>query len=619
MPFPNNEQLKIINHRGRPLVVIAGPGTGKTRTLVERMIGLLRENLNRKVSFITFTRTSRRDTSKKIENAIGSTAYQEIESNSPASSTLHMYAKSLVHHYSYLIGRPSNFSVLIEDKGEKSLVLEDLSTDLDINISILLLGKALSCVRATNNWPTDFPLTIEERDEISRYYNSLLIFYNTYDMEGLVDAACKILSDPSTIVPVIFLQVDEYQDLNPNDQNLVNLTASHSSSHIVVVGDDAQSIYGFRNANYQGIREIWQSHAWDKISLTESHRLPIHIQRAAQALIANEGYLGCNLQNLPDNGKKLLTLQCTTDKLQIKAVAKKITELKAGSRNQKGEALLYNDFMVLCPTKGFVKTMAKNLENEFSIPTKLHDKASIPDDHWRLLLVLRMLNYEDNLALRQWLSISGLKKVEITKIRQDAMQSGKSLFRHCATLSDSRICEILNAIEELKDSKQDFEKFRVSLKNFPNLLIEDDLFPKVGLTIDEVTREPRAIGSVIRSIYEKFGLIESESEFTEEDKVLVTTLHSAKGLEAEYVFVTRLNFLYVPMANRDIKEERRVLYVALTRARQDVFLTFYEYYDEVKKRRLYEEAMSPFLHDIRDHLEINKVKAEDMKVKTLKK
>lgn len=619
MTFPNDEQLKIINHRGRPLVVIAGPGTGKTSTLVERMIGLLRENLNREVSFITFTRTSRRDTSKKIENAIGSPAYQEIESNSPTTSTLHMYAKSLVHRYSNVIRRPSNFSLLIEDKGEKSLVLEDLCTDLDISINIVSLDKALSCVRATNNWPSDFPLSTEERAEILKHYDTLLVFYNTFDMEGLVAAACEILREPSTVVPVIFLQVDEYQDLNPKDQNLVQLAARHSSSQVVVVGDDAQSIYGFRHANYLGIRDLWQSLDWDQIPLTGCHRLPIHIQRAAQALIANEGYLGCNLQNLPDNGKKILTLQCTTDKLQIKAVAKKITELKAVGRNQKGEALLYKDFMVLCPMKEFVKTMAKSLENEFSIPTKLHDKPSIPDDHWRLLLVLRMLNYEDNLALRQWLAISGLTNAEITKIRQDAMQSGKSLFGYCTTLSDSRICEIFNAIKELKDSKLDFEKFRVSLKNFPNLLIEDDLFPKVGLTIDEVTREPRAISSVVRSIYEKFGLIESESEFTEEDKVLVTTLHSAKGLEAEYVFVTRLNFIYVPMANRDIKEERRVLYVALTRAKQDVFLTFYETYDNVKKRRLYEEAMSPFLHDIRDHLEINKIKADDMKVKTLKK
>lgn len=619
MSFPNDEQRKIIGHRGRPLVVIAGPGTGKTRTLVERMIGLLRENLTREVSFITFTRTSRRDTSKKIENAIGSQAYQEIESNSPTTSTLHMYAKSLVHRYSNVIKRPSNFSVLIEDKGEKSLLLEDLSTDLDIRINTGSLDKALSCVRATNNWPDHFPLSTEERAEILEYFDTLLVFYNTFDMEGLVAAACKILRDPSTVVPVIFLQVDEYQDLNPKDQNLVQLAASHTSSQVVVVGDDAQSIYGFRHANYLGIRDLWQSTDWEQVSLIECHRLPIHIQRASRALITSEGYLGCNLQNLPDNGKKILTLQCTTDKLQMKAVAKKIIELKAGGRNQKAESLLYKDFMVLCPTKDFVKAMAKNLENEFSIPTKLHDKATIPDDHWRLLLVLRMLNYEDNLALRQWLSISGLTKAEITKIRQDAMQSDKSLFRHCATLSDSRIYEILNAIEELKDSKQDFEKFRASLKNFPNLLIEDDLFPKVGLTIDEVTREPRAISSVIRSIFEKFGLIESESEFTEEDKVLVTTLHAAKGLEAEYVFVTWMNSRYVPLPKRDKKEERRVLYVALTRAKQDVILTFYQDWDSQKKRRLGQEAMSPFLHDIRDHLEINKIKAEDMKLKTLKK
>jgi DNA helicase-2/ATP-dependent DNA helicase PcrA len=98
----------------------------------------------------------------------------------------------------------------------------------------------------------------------------------------------------------------------------------------------------------------------------------------------------------------------------------------------------------------------------------------------------------------------------------------------------------------------------------------------------------------------------------EDDKVLVTTLHRAKGLESEYVFVTWMNSKYMPMPSRDTHEERRVLYVALTRARQDVILTFYKEWQPSKARGLGGEVMSPFLKEIRDYLDIRRVSKKDV-------
>ena len=134
------------------------------------------------------------------------------------------------------------------------------------------------------------------------------------------------------------------------------------------------------------------------------------------------------------------------------------------------------------------------------------------------------------------------------------------------------------------------------------------------LTIDGATGEPLVIGSIIRSIYEKFGLLETESEsdIPEDDEVLVTTMHSAKGLESEYVFVTWMTYKYMPMPQWDVCEERRVLYVALTRAKQDVILTFHEIFDSDERRRWREEAMSPFLQEIRAHLDIQRVSKNDV-------
>jgi DNA helicase-2/ATP-dependent DNA helicase PcrA len=501
---------------------------------------------------------------------------------------------------------------MIEDKGETALVLDEVISDLGLQLDTELVCKDIRCFRSTNSWPVKLPATPSECTRILQHLESLLRFYNTFDIEGLVVSACRILRDFAG-VPPLYLQIDEYQDLNPNDQQLVQLAASHPNSQVVVVGDDAQSIYGFRHANYGGIKALWDSPDWEHVSFLDCYRLPAHIQNAARALMDNEGYLG-KLNPCPDNGRKIPAFQCTTDKIQMEAVGKMIMNLKSNGQNQEGEPLSYKDFIVLCPGTNFVNLIATALQNRFGIPTKQQKTESIPDDYWRLLLVLRMLHSKDSLALRQWLSLSGLNKREVTNIRCEAMQKGESLYSYCARLADQRICEIYDSLARLRDTKDDFIDFYRLLAKFPNLSIQEQVLLDMMQRIEGATRKPVDIGFVIRYIYEKFGLLETESEsdVSEGDKVLVTTLHSAKGLESEYVLVTWMNSKYMPMPNRDAHEERRVLYVALTRARQDVILTFYEEWHPSKGRRLGIEAMSPFLQEIRDYLDIRRVSKKDV-------
>ena len=121
------------------------------------------------------------------------------------------------------------------------------------------------------------------------------------------------------------------------------------------------------------------------------------------------------------------------------------------------------------------------------------------------------------------------------------------------------------------------------------------------------------IDVLIEAIYENYGLLDSENGQGVENAVFVTTLYSAKGLEAEYVFCPWLNRTFLPMQGHDEEEERRVLYVALTRAKQDVVLSFHETFDSRRHCRITQEAMSPFLIEIKDHLEIRRVKASDFK------
>ncbi len=613
MPFPNEQQRKVIEHRGRPLIVVAAPGTGKTSTLVERLIRLLEESADRDVSFITFTRTSRRNTKRKIENVLGVDTIEEIGIGCPKIVTLHTYAKSIVHHFAGRISRPSFFSILIEEKNDKELILNELKVDLGLNTDISLLNKGLTQFRATNTWLNDFPLSIADRERVLNYFDKLLIYYNAFDIQGLVIAACSILENSIDSIPPLYLQVDEYQDLNPNDQKLVKLIASHSLSQVVVVGDDAQSIYGFRYANYEGIRELWSSEDWEKVSFGECHRLPAHIQNAVRVLLANKNYIGSNLSPCDSADQKILTLQCTSSNIQIKFIANKINEL-VNSEPQSGEdEINYSSFMVLCPTTNFMNSIASLLDSQYNIPIKLHTKISIPDEHWKLLLLLRILLTGDNLAFRQWLTFIGIDNRLITQIRRASMQRNASLLSYCSNLSETVIRNFIDNLESLHGSIYNVELFMEKLFNFPNLSINTEVLSDFGLNGYESNNRPVNIENIIQLVYEKFGLIDTEIDIPDENKVLITTLYSAKGLESNYVFIPWMNSKYMPMSGRDADEERRVLYVALTRAKKDVFLCFHESYDSANNRRLRLEVMSPFLHEIREYLQIQRITASDVR------
>ena len=609
--FPTEEQARVIGHRGRPLVVVAGPGTGKTRTVVERMIGLLSENPQRVVSFLTFTRTSRRDTYRMLREAVGRRALDIAEDDFPRISTLHRFAKGLVHRYAAACGRDSNFSVLVEGRGEKHILISDIIDDLGLAVDSRELNRAIIQFRATGQWPAEAQLTASEGIDLIETFERLLRLYNTFDMEGLVLAASDIVSTPPSGLPRVLLQVDEYQDLNPMDQKLVRLVTATQLSEVVVAGDDAQSIYRFRHAHPDGIRELWDAEDWDKIRLPECHRLPAHVLLAAHSLISGKGYLGAEVTLPEDDGKRLLTLQCTASALQTRAVARQIQSVIGTGRRSDGTTLTYGDFMVLCPTNMHVNQVTAALTDTYGIPTKQKSSASIPDDVWKLLVVLRMLNGPDGLALRQWLEAVGLCRSEIRILRREAIQSGKSFYEHCSVLPDDKVAHVFASIDRLNQALVDPLEFREALRHFPSLALAQD----ASAVIDEIVQYLPSVERMIAYVYERYGVFDAEDEkdeIPEDNRVLVTTMHSAKGLESEFVFIMWLNDTFIPAPGRDIAEEERVLYVALTRARQEVILTFHERYDVMSRRRLREEAMSPFLRSIRHHLDVRRVTASSL-------
>lgn len=429
-------------------------------------------------------------------------------------------------------------------------------------------------------------------------------------MEGIVWSACEILTRGAENLPPVFLQVDEYQDLNPIDQKLVGLASASQSSQVVVVGDDAQSIYGFRHANPAGIHDLWTSGDWIHESLDECHRLPPHILLAANALVKDRNYLGAQV-NLPEpDDNAVLTLRCTKSHLQGGAIAKQIASFRRSSEVT-GAALSYRDFMVLCPNKMQVGKIAQQLEAK-SIPVKTAQGKAMAESVRDFVLLLRLLLGRDSLALRQWLVLAGLGYQEVRALRRQAQKEERSLFDLCEEQQEVRVIRIFEGLQRLRYSQLDPGKFRDALGSFPGLTF-DDAFWEVA---DEALVHLPFYGKMIAHIRQVHGILEQEHGVDvdeTEDSVLVATMHSSKGLEAEIVFIPWMNDGFMPTAGRDVLEEERVLYVALTRAKRDVVFLFFEKYDTKSKTYLRTEAMSPFLKAIQEYLHIKRVRAEDLK------
>ncbi len=612
MPFPSREQSHVINHRGCPLVVVAGPGTGKTQTLVERMIVLLREDISREVSFVTFTRTSMRDTERKLANEFGESALSEARVEFPRVSTLHTYAKSLVHRYGRSISINPAFSILIEEKGERALILDEIILDLGLAISSDELSEAISQYRATREWPLDFPTSSSEQVEIVERLDILLCLYRALDMQGVVQKACEILELPDALLPQLYLQVDEYQDLNQVDQEFISHLSSHPASEIVLVGDDAQSIYGFRFANFEGLQSLWDLDDWENQQFPDSFRLEPHILNAALDLLGDTNYLGARINRKPPSQKKISVLQCTSPEIQIEAIARDIQFRLQLSLDNPEDNLTYCDFLILCPTGSQVDQVTSRLNSEFNLPAHSPSKPSINDDLWCLLLVIRMASNSDPLALRQWLPIVGYSEEEISNLRLGAIDQYRGFFEFISSTEEERLSEFLRNLENIRSVPISVNDFLERMSEIVPIEIPVDFCALTRSLEDEEGSLP-TLSNLILQIYQHIGILEGEEVVADDDRILVATMHSAKGLEAPYVYCAWMNSTFMPLSGRDPDEQKRILYVALTRAKRDIVVTFPERFDSERNRRMGRKELSPFINEIENHIEIFRVTAPNLR------
>lgn len=644
----NPQQKEAVLYNNGPSLVIAGAGSGKTRVLTYKVaylldLGLPPEN----ILALTFTNKAAAEMKQRIARMVG---YNK--SKGLAMGTFHsIFARILRSEAGYLSLTPS-FTIYDTDDS-KSLVkavMKDMGIDTKQAEKQYTPSFVLSRISAAKNsvmFPkdyivSDFALQDKRRDmprvgEIYTEYMRRLRAANAVDFDDLLLLTYVLFRDNEEILQKYrerfqFILVDEYQDTNTLQYYIVRMLAAQHH-RVCVVGDDAQSIYAFRGAKIGNILNFCNNFPEARtFKLERNYRSTKNIVSAAGSLIKkNRGQLPKNVYSEKEDGEKVKIIETRSDDEEARMIAGKIKDM--GNRGAS-----YDDFAILYRTNSQSRKLEDALRS-LSVPyeiyggTSFYQRKEVKD----ILAYLRLIaNHADDEAFRRIINVParGIGNVTMTRIAESARNNNTSLF-DTASAPDKYGLEVSPAAKTklvaftgmigkysgMTDNMNALEIAR-ELVNELDLNLTDE---KYGiLTPDECSRLEN-ISELLGSIGEFCESRQSEGEeasltgflslavlATDQDtkkededkpKVALMTIHAAKGLEFPNVFVAGMEdgLFPGPMSladNESIEEERRLLYVAMTRAGN---LCVLSYADE---RFLYGQLRmnkpSRFLDDISD-------------------
>lgn len=594
----NNEQLKAVKHNNGPLLILAGAGSGKTKVLTMRVANLINEyNVKpSEILAITFTNKAANEMKERIHNVLGSVA------DNVRICTFHSFGLFILRREYEYIGYERNFTII--DSEDSLTLIKKILKELDKDANVYNPRAIRSKISGAKNELIDakkyslFANTEFEKvvEEVYIKYEEKLRLGNSFDFDDLLIAPIKIFRENKEVLEKYqntfkYILIDEYQDTNEAQYILTKMIAS-KYRNICVVGDPDQSIYSFRGSNYRNILNFEKDYKEASIIVLEkNYRSTSNILNAANDIIKNnKNRKEKNLWTENGTGKKITYHRAENEKDEAYYVVKEIKKLDCP----------LSDIAVLYRTNAQSRNIEEALLRE-NIPFKVvgsfyfYNRKEIKD----LIAYLKVIyNEKDDINLLRIINVPkrkiGLKTIEnLTNIASlkgisiyDAIESGKEL-------------EFKKLIEELK-----VEKDNLSLTELVELVLEKSGM-KASL-LEEKTMESEIrlenleeFKSITRGFEEKYGVVSLEEflseislvsdveEYKNNDSVVtLLTVHSAKGLEFKNVFIIGLEEGIFPHKNsfdstQDMEEERRLCYVAVTRAKNNLWLI------NAKKRILY--------------------------------
>jgi len=632
----NPPQFEAVTYGDGPLLIFAGAGSGKTRVLTHRIAYLLREHgvAPEQVLAVTFTNKAANEMKERIGRLVGGMRWMWV-------GTFHSLCARLLRQHGQAIGIPDNF--VIFDTDDQTTLVADCCKDLGINTDQLKPGVALNRISGAKNElisPHDYLAAARAPQEkavgrIYELYQEKLAENNALDFDDLIMKTVALLERDAEILADLqerfrYIFVDEYQDINKAQYRFIALLAKRYRN-LCVVGDDDQSIYKWRGADSRMLlqfeRDYPEAHV---VKLEQNYRSPQTILDAAYAVICkNQTRKEKRLWTERAGGPRLKCYHANDEHGEGAFVARNIRDLVQHEKRR------YRDFAILYRINAQSRVLEQMMLSQ-GIPyriiggLKFFARKEIKD----IICYLRVLfNPNDSVSLRRIINTPArsIGATTIGRLEELATERGISLYQMVL------LVEHTDLPARAKTAVKGFADLMVRLKTAST---EKDITDLTAMVIEEsgyeqmlqdentvqartrlenirellsATKEFQAEGETeesrsLRTFLEQVTLYtEGENKKEDDDSVTLMTMHAAKGLEFPVVFITGMEEGVFPMVRAfmggdpsDIEEERRLCYVGITRAREQLYCTAAE------SRTIFGNTTynttSRFLRDIPEHL-----------------
>ncbi|MBR99718.1 MAG: ATP-dependent DNA helicase [Flavobacteriaceae bacterium] len=638
----NESQLAPVIHKEGPMIVVAGAGSGKTRVLTHRIINLMLKGVDPfSILALTFTNKAAREMKERIISLVGSSEAKNIW-----MGTFHSIFARILRNEAEKLGYTSRFTIYDTQDSDRiiSSIIKDFLLDKDlykykeIRNRISMFKNNLITVNAYENNSDLVEYDLVSRrpkmGEIYKEYVERCFRSDAMDFDDLLLKTNELLNLYPEVLAKYqnqfrYILVDEYQDTN-HSQYIIIKALSDKFQNICVVGDDAQSIYSFRGANIRNIIDFQKDYSDVKIyRLEQNYRSTKNIVNAANSVIKyNKNKIDKVVWTANGEGQKIKIRRCLTDGEEARYISRTIKKF-VNQENKKN-----SDFVILYRTNA----QSRSIEDAFrksSIPYRIYgglsfyQRKEIKD----VLAYLRVIvNPNDEESFKRIINYPtrGIGLTTIDKIIVGARENSISFFEALErskelkfSIPSKTLYKIENFLTFIKSLQfqsnklNAFEMVEIVVKktNFLEELKKESTIDSIAKTenVQELVNGMRDFVEAQREIVDSTG---SLNEFLEDialatdfdknienesDKVSLMTIHLAKGLEFPIVFIVGLEEDLFPSAlslssRSDLEEERRLFYVALTRAKSIIFISYAQ--SRYRWGKLIESESSRFLKEI---------------------
>ncbi len=624
----NDRQKEAVLYNDGPLLIIAGAGAGKTKTLTTKIAFLIEEKevSPYNILAITFTNKAAKEMKDRLYLQIGDLA-KKIQ-----VSTFHSFGLKLLRENYSTLGYDKNFVIMDSDDSLTVVkkIIKDMGYDPKIYNPRAIRNKISSCKNEMMSPKSYERLAVSDYEkvvkEVYEKYNIKLQKNNSVDFDDLLLLPIELFKKNPEVLSKYqdlykYILIDEYQDTNEAQYILTKLL-SEKNRLITCVGDDSQSIYSFRGANYKNILNFEKDYKDAKtILLEENYRSTSNILDAANQVIKNNKMRkDKNLWTSRGIGEKIKYYRAYNERDEAQYVIRKIKELI----NKKID---YKDIAVLYRTNAQSRVLEEEMLKE-NLPYRVigsfyfYSRKEIKD----LIAYLRLIhNPKDNVSLLRVINTPkrgiGLKTIE--NLTRKADEEGTSIYD---AISSGKELGFKELIERLKEVSNDITLTELIDKVLDASGMRQELESENSLESEVRLENLEEFKSITKSFEEREGLISLEDflleislisdveEYKDDpNRISLMTVHSVKGLEFDHVFVVGMEEGIFPhmnslMENSEVEEERRLCYVAITRARDDLHLV------NARRRTLFgNEQINPvsrFIGEINKDLLESNVKDE---------